>query len=159
MNRSTLVRNFIDRMIERELTIAFAESMTCGLAAHQLSTCKGTADVMIGSIVCYTPRMKRQILGVPKRLIRRYSAESREVTESMARRLAKRVSADIHAAVTGLAAPGGSETTGKPVGTVFFAVRYNNKIHHRRLQYRGTPLEIRQKTVLDLYKFIEKLTR
>jgi nicotinamide mononucleotide (NMN) deamidase PncC len=38
--------------------------MTCGLAAHLLSTCKGTADVLKGSVVCYTPEVKKSLKGL-----------------------------------------------------------------------------------------------
>jgi nicotinamide-nucleotide amidase len=159
MNRNSQVKRFISTLIERNLSLAFAESMTCGLAAHQLSTVKGTAEVLQGSVVCYTGEMKNRALGVSMTAIRRHSAESQQVTNLMAEKLVSVVKADVYAAITGLAAPGGSETVTKPVGTVFFAVRYRNKTHSKRVVYRGTPLEIRQKAVLGVYEFILQVTR
>jgi nicotinamide-nucleotide amidase len=157
MNRVKKVNDFIKTLMNLQLSLAFAESMTCGLSAHLLSTCKGTSEVLKGSVVCYTPEMKMELLGVSSVLIRRYSPESRQVTASMAEKLRKLVKADIHAAVTGLASPGGSETAGKPVGTVFYSVLYGKRAYNERLVYNGTPLEIRRKAALGLYDFILKI--
>src|SRR5687768_6955102 len=157
MNRGKKINDFIKKLMEKRLSLAFAESMTCGLSAHMLSTCKGTSGVLKGSLVCYTPEMKMELLGVPARLIKRYSPESRQVTASMAVKLGHLVRADIHAAVTGLASAGGSESATKPVGTVFYTVRYRNRAYNERLVYTGTPLEIRQKAALGLYDFILKV--
>src|SRR4051794_28794817 len=110
---------FIKQLQEKNLILALAESVTCGLAAHKLSTAPGTSDVLAGSIVCYTPEVKRDLLGVSQKLIDRYTCESMEVTEALAKNLGKLIDADIYAALTGLASPGGSETKDKPVGTIF----------------------------------------
>jgi nicotinamide-nucleotide amidase len=80
----------------------------------------------------------------------------KEVTERLARNLKSIISADIHAAVTGLASAGGSETKDKPVGTVFFSIVYKGKIRNFRKQFRGTPLEIREKACTTLYELILK---
>lgn len=144
----------IKALIEKKLTLALAESMTCGLAAHQLSTNKGTADVFKGSIVCYNTEVKRHLLGIPQLKIDRYTAESAEVTGLLVKHLPRLISADIYAAITGLASPGGSETKTKPVGTVFFCFKKGNRIYHHRKVFRGTPLEIRKKACDELYKFI-----
>lgn len=148
------INTFIHRLSDKNLTLALAESMTCGLAAHRLSTSKGTSEVLAGSVVCYSPEVKKGLLEVPQSTIDRYTCESKEVTQALARNLPRLIKADIHAAITGLASPGGSETKGKPVGTVFFCVRYKNKFHHHRQVFRGSPLEIRKKACLVLYDLI-----
>lgn len=151
---------FVKTLLQKKVTLALAESMTCGLAAHQLSTCKGTAEVFKGSIVCYNEEVKKELLKVPPKLIQKHSCESSQITESLAKQLAKLIKADIHAAITGLASAGGSETNAKPVGTVFFCVRYKNKIYNERKVFRGTPLEIRTKACYALYDLIlEKLNK
>lgn len=150
------INNFINRLSEKKLTLAFAESMTCGLAAHRLSTSKGTSEVLAGSIVCYTPAVKRDLLGMPQKAIDLYTCESPEVTKLLAKNLRGLIEADIHAAITGLASAGGSETKDKPVGTVFFCVLHKNKFHQHRQLFRGSPLEIRKKACLALYDLITK---
>src|SRR3954467_13933483 len=112
-------KTLIKKLKKKNLTLAMAESVTCGLAAHKLSSLPGVSEILTGSIVCYTPEVKTGLLGVPKDLVKKYSCESQEVTESLAERLRVLIKADLHAATTGLASSGGSETKDKPVGTIF----------------------------------------
>jgi nicotinamide-nucleotide amidase len=138
-------RILIKTLREKKLTLAMAESVTCGLAAHKLSTMPGVSEVLVGSIVCYTPEIKISLLKVPKKLINKYSCESAQVTRSLVQNLCKLIKADLHVAVTGLASPGGSETKNKPVGTIFISVCYKNKIHSKRFLFKGSPVLIRTK--------------
>ena len=135
-------------------TLALAESMTAGLACHKLAGVKGAFDVLKGGIVCYDARVKNHLLGISQKLIDTCTPESQEVTDALARQLSKKMNADVYAAITGLAAPGGSETKSKPVGTVFFAVLYRNKIYHKRVLYRGSPVQVRKKACDGLFDFI-----
>jgi PncC family amidohydrolase len=141
------------------LTLALAESVTCGLAAHQLSTVKGTSDVLMGSIVCYNEKVKTGLLKVRKSLIQKHSAESHEVTDALTKKLKALIRADIHAAITGLASGGGSETKSKPPESIFYAFSYKNKLHHHRQVFRGSPLQIRKKACEELYRLILKEVR
>lgn len=154
MNRNSRINRFIKKMLERGITIAMAESMTCGLAAHLLSTCKGTSEVLRGSVVCYHESVKKDLLGVKAGTIKKYSAESGQVTEALARGLKKTINADLHAAITGLASAGGSEGPGKPVGSVFFCLIWRGRTVSVKKVFRGTPLEIREKACLHLYDLI-----
>jgi PncC family amidohydrolase len=154
MNRNKKVNSFIKLLADKNVTLALAESMTCGLAAHFLSTCKGTSEVFRGSVVCYHEEVKKELLKVPVRLIKKYSAESAEVTAELTRGLARLVNADIYASITGLASDGGSEMKSKPVGTVFFSILYRGKFHNSRHRFYGTPLRVREKACLRLYDLI-----
>ena len=141
---------------ERELTIAFAESMSCGLLSHKLGTVAGTSDVLIGSIVCYQPKAKIKILKVKKSLIKKHTAESQVVTDKLAKGLSKIIKADIHAAITGLSAAGGTETKAKPVGTVFYSFIYKNKLYKLKKRFTGSPLQIKEKACAEFFKFITR---
>jgi|ERR1051326_1324063 nicotinamide-nucleotide amidase len=148
------VNRLVKLLEKKKLTIAFAESMTCGLAAHQMSTVKGTACVLAGSLVCYREEVKQELLKIPKQLIRKHTAESQPVTDALARNLGKIFHADIYAAVTGLASPGGSETKRKPVGTVFLSFIYKDKLYHERKLFRGTPLQVKRRACREFFRFI-----
>src|SRR5688500_3004153 len=102
--------------------------MTSGLAAHKLGSISGTSDVLTGSIVCYSKNVKTDLLKVNKKLIDKYSLESQQVTDALALNLSKIIHADVYAAITGLAAPGGSESVSKPVGTVFYSFLYRGRL-------------------------------
>jgi len=151
-----LTNRLIKTLQQNELTLALGESITCGLAAHQLNTVKGTMDVLKGSLVCYHPDTKMHLLGISKRMIDTYTAESKEVTEAIVKRLPKLFEANIYAAVTGLAAPGGSETKNKPVGTVFMSLYYKRKLYNEKKLFRGNPMHVKKKACEALYEFIIK---
>ena len=65
-------------------------------------------------------RRRREMLGVPARLIERHGAVSEEVARAMAEGALAHSRADIAVAVTGVAGPGGG-TAAKPVGLVHLA--------------------------------------
>jgi nicotinamide-nucleotide amidase len=139
---------------ERQLTIAFAESMTCGYLAQQLGNVPKTSEIFLGGIVCYNVAVKSSLLNVPASVIEKYTPESHQVTARLARQLKKRIDADICAAVTGLASPGGSESDTKPVGTVFFALYYRGKLYRLRSRFTGSPQEIKRKAADRFFRFI-----
>jgi nicotinamide-nucleotide amidase len=145
---------FVKAMKEEGLTLALAESITCGMAAEKLAGCFGTSDVLKGAVVCYTPEVKHHLMRIPKTVMEKYTCESMQITELLAKNLKSLIKADVHAALTGLASPGGSETKNKPVGTVFLCIRYKDRSYKKRLLFRGTPAEIRKKSCAALYKLI-----
>ena len=150
-------QKLVKMMQEKKLKLAFAESMTCGLAAYQLSAVKGTDDVLQGSIVCYDEDVKKKCLKISNSLIKKFTTESQEVTDALAKNLQSIIDADAHAAITGLASDGGSERPGKPVGTVFFSVLFKNKVHTHRKLFRGSPLEIRKKACDEMFRMIQRI--
>lgn len=147
---------FVKKLKQRGLTLALAESVTCGMAASMLANTEGTSEVLKGAIICYTPEIKNKLLRVPQKLIDKYTCESMQVTAALANNLVLVIQADISAALTGLAAAGGSETKKKPVGTVFFCMKYRNKIFKERELFKGTPRQIRKKACDHLFKMILK---
>ena len=140
--------------MEKKLTIALAESVTCGLAAHQLNIVKGTSEIFMGSIICYNEKVKTDLLNINPSMIKKYTAESRQVTDALAKNLPRFIEADVYAAITGLSAPGGSETEDKPVGTIFFSIFYRGKLTRERKVFRGSPLEIKKKACKELFKIL-----
>jgi nicotinamide-nucleotide amidase len=156
MNRNSRINAFVKALVDNNLTLALGESVTCGLAAHMLSTCKGTSMMFRGSLVCYHESVKKELLKIPEKTILKYSAESKVVTELITKKLPRFIKADIYASVTGLASGGGSETKAKPVGTVFFSILYKGRIYNYKKLFRGTPLEIRIRACLALYDLIYK---
>lgn len=148
------VQKLANILKEKELRIAFAESMTCGFATHSVSNISGTSDFFAGSIICYDENVKTGLFKIKVSLLKKYTAESQQVTDALAKNLSTLIVADIYAAITGLAAPGGSETKEKPVGTVFFSVYFKKKLYKHRKVFRGTPSIIKQKACDEIFKFI-----
>jgi len=106
---------------ESGLRIAVAESCTGGLIAKWLTDMPGSSDFFERGVVCYSNESKIELLGIPRELIARHGAVSKEVAEAMAAGLLKRSRASLAVSVTGIAGPGGG-TCEKPVGLTYLAV-------------------------------------
>ncbi|MXV16720.1 CinA family protein [Hufsiella ginkgonis] len=124
------------------LTIVFVESATAGRLCSEFALTAESGKILKGGLVCYDACLKEDILKVPEKLIKKYTPESAEVTAELAKRLKKFIPADIHAAITGLTTPGGSETPEKPVGTIFIHVLFKDTSLAIAEVYKGTPEEI-----------------
>ncbi len=149
-----LVKKLLELLIEKKLTVAFAESVTCGLASHQLNITEGTSAAFMGSIVCYNEKVKTDLLKINPEIIEQFTAESQEVTDALVKNLPQLIPADIHVAVTGLASDGGSETPEKPVGTVFISMLFNDEIVQRHKHFQGSAIEVKENTCLEMYRLI-----
>ncbi|MFT2009066.1 CinA family protein [Pontibacter sp. 13R65] len=143
MNQSELTELLTD-LKDKGLTVAFAESCTAGMLASEFVKGTGSSDVLIGSLVVYQPEAKKKLLGVRQETLELYSAESQQVTNEMVMGLKKALGADISVATTGLAGPGGSETTEKPVGTMFVSFLYDGKAEEYREVFKGNSQQIRK---------------
>ncbi|WP_342645142.1 nicotinamide-nucleotide amidohydrolase family protein [Mucilaginibacter sp. CSA2-8R] len=141
---------------DHNLTIAFAESVTAGKVISEFALIPNCGCVLKGSIVCYDVSVKQNLLGVSPEMIEQYTPESAEVTEQLAVSLRKLISADVIVAVTGLAAPGGSETDEKPVGTMFIHGFFKDKPWHFRLFVDDEPEQVILKTIDAIASYLLK---
>lgn len=108
------------KLLEKNLTIAIAESCTGGLIASRLTEIPGISKSFLCGVTCYSNESKQILLSIDKEIITTHGVVSREVALEMARAVQKISGADIGLAVTGIAGPDGG-TPEKPVGLVFIA--------------------------------------
>lgn len=125
-----------DLLHERELTVGCAESCTGGNMAHRITQIPGSSSYFLGSVVSYSNDVKARVLGVSRSDISTYGAVSKEVVEQMARGVASLMRTDCAIATSGIAGPDGG-TALKPVGTVWIAVKYGEKVVSECLHFRG----------------------
>lgn len=137
------------------LRVAVAESCTGGLLAACLTAIPGSSEVVERGFVTYTNQAKSELLGVPEALFSTVGAVSEEVARAMAAGALAHSAADVSAAVTGIAGPGGA-TPDKPVGLVHVAAaRAGGAILHERHVFAGDRDAVRLRAVraaLDLLK-------
>ena len=105
-------------LAERKLTIAIAESCTGGMIAHKITNVPGSSRYFERAIVAYSNQSKINQLHVPKELIEKHGAVSKEVAEAMAFGIRQNAETDIGISTTGIAGPTGG-TQEKPVGLVW----------------------------------------
>src|SRR6266700_4222160 len=113
-------RALLDLCRQKQLKLATAESCTGGLVAATLTEIPGSSDVLDRGFVTYSNAAKQAMLGVQASMLETKGAVSKETAEAMAAGALERSRADVSAAVTGVAGPGGG-TAAKPVGLVHFA--------------------------------------
>lgn len=123
-------------LIERELTVAAAESCTGGNIAHKITQIPGSSAYFMGSVVSYSNDVKADVLKVSRSNLSRFGAVSREVAEDMVRGVSKLMQTDCAIATTGIAGPEGG-TKYKPVGTVWIAAKYRDTVVSELIQFKG----------------------
>lgn len=123
-------------LLEHELTVASAESCTGGNIAHKITQIAGSSAYFMGSVVSYSNDVKAQVLNVPRDVIAKNGAVSREVVESMARGVASLMRTECAIATSGIAGPDGG-TRYKPVGTVWIAVKYRDQLVAECRHFQG----------------------
>jgi nicotinamide-nucleotide amidase len=122
--------------LDRSATLAVAESCTGGLVADALTDVPGSSGYFVGGVVSYGNAAKQALLDVPAEVLDAHGAVSAQVARAMAAGARARFGADVAAAVTGVAGPGGGSDA-KPVGLTYIAVADAAGVDVRRLQWHG----------------------
>lgn len=110
----------IKAMKRRGLTLSTAESITGGGVASVFTGVPGSSQVFQGGVVTYSDLSKTKLLGIPKRVLTKYSAVSEEVAIAMAQNVRAQFKSDYSIATTGVAGPG--RAYGQKAGTVWIAI-------------------------------------
>lgn len=135
-----------------------AESCTGGLVSDLMTNMPGISRHFLAGLVTYSNSSKIELLGVSAASIESYGAVSEEVAVEMARGVRLRVGADIGAAVTGIAGPGGG-TPEKPVGLVYLAVDDGQKVVVERDVFGGGRLEVKRSSAERLISMVVALLK
>ena len=137
------------------LKLATAESCTGGLLAKRITDIPGSSEIFDMGIVSYANRIKHAYLGVPDEVLNTLGAVSKETAEYMSKGVCIAADADIAAATTGIAGPGGGTET-KPVGLVYISVYLRDGDRHitKKLNLSGTREEIRNMTADTVFRTI-----
>ncbi len=119
--RQTLGEVIGKLLVERNQTVAFAESCTGGFLAHHITSNPGSSEYFLGSAVTYSNESKINILGVSESTLAEAGAVSENTVKEMAEGARKKFNATFAIATSGVAGPDGG-TDEKPVGTIWIGL-------------------------------------
>ena len=157
MELTTLAAQVVALLKQHNKTLATAESCTGGMIGAVITSVPGSSEVYGFGFITYANEAKQQLLGVKHETLSAHGAVSSETAAEMAEG-ARRVSgADIAAAVTGIAGPGGG-TPEKPVGLVYMGISSDHGTRTLKLNLSGDRDQVRQQTCVNaLRAVIEEL--
>lgn len=107
-----------DLLIQKDMSIAVAESCTGGRLSDAITNVPGCSRYMSGGIIAYSNDLKMKLLNVSEEVLKTHGAVSGPVALQMAKSIAEKTGSSIGVSTTGVAGPGGG-TREKPVGTVW----------------------------------------
>ncbi len=139
----------------RGMTLAVAESCTGGLLAERITSLSGSSRYFLGGAVVYSNALKTQFANVPKTLIDRHGAVSREVAAAMAEGIRKRCLSSYGIGITGVAGPTGG-TEQKPVGLVYIALAGDEGTQVVERNFPGDRQRIRTFSTLQALEMIRR---
>ena len=120
-------------LLEKNLTVALAESCTGGMVSARLTKVPGISRVYLRGWTTYSNQAKVDELGVPPALVEAHGAVSSPVAAAMARGACDRAGTRLGLSITGIAGPDGGTPT-KPVGLVWLGLCVDGVVttHERR---------------------------
>lgn len=143
-------------LIQKKKTLSTAESCTGGYIAHRLTTVPGSSAYFIGSLVCYSNKIKENILGIDGKILETKGAVSEEVVKLMAQQIKEKFQTDYSIACTGIAGPGGGSVE-KPVGTVWVGIGTPEGVVTRKLSLGNHRERVVRETSLNALNMLRKI--
>lgn len=160
INEDKLEKIVGELLLNRSLTVSFAESCTGGVLSGKITDIPGSSGYFKGGIVCYSNESKISQLGVNESTINSYGAVSKESAIELAENVRIKMNSDIGISITGIAGPSGGSDE-KPVGMVWigysdgketFAKKYlfGENRERTRLRSATAALDIIRRKLLNL---------
>src|SRR5438552_16691252 len=150
----TLEEVIVKLLLQRNQTVAVAESCTGGFLANRITNVPGASAVFLAGYVCYANQAKIEMLDVDRELIEKHGAVSEQVACALAEHARACARSDLAFARTGFAGPsvGCPE---KPVGTVYIALAASGTTIAKRFFFptdRETFKQIATQAALELLR-------
>lgn len=138
--------NIVEKLIEMNLTISAAESLTGGLLQSTIVNTPNASKVFVGGIVSYTKEAKCKLLGLNMNDIEKYGVYSNETSYSMAKGIKELTNSNIAVGISGVAGPNSDE--GIEAGTVFYTIIVDDIKYDRVIKIENkSRQEVRCETV------------
>ena len=124
-----------DKFIKSNFTLSVAESCSSGIIASELTSNAGSSKYFSGGIIAYSDKIKQDILGIDKEIIKKQSSVCSDVAKLMVENVAKKFSSDFSISTTGYASP--SNDNNITVGKVFIGIKTPNSLFVEEFLFSG----------------------
>lgn len=136
----------------KNLRLSIAESCTAGLISHMITSLPGASEFFDSSIICYSTKSKKGLLGIKESMLRKHGAVSEETAMAMAEAMRSKTETDFSLSITGNLGP--STMEGRRVGLVFIAVSSNAGIESKGMIFDGSRIEIKKTAAYSALEFL-----
>lgn len=140
-------------LLERNETLAIAESCTGGYLSHLVTSIPGSSAYYVGSTISYANEVKTRFLGVEADVIKKEGAVSEAVAKAMASGVREKLGTTWALSTTGVAGPSGG-TAEKPVGTVWIGLAGPDGVTARKFQFGSNRMRNIQATAVYAFKML-----
>ncbi len=155
------MRDVVNLLIEKKMTIATMESCTGGFVASSITDIDGSSSVLKFSAVTYSNEYKIK-MGVSKEVIDKYSVYSMNVAREMAKKISDFASSDIGVGITGKINRVDENNLFGDDNKIYYAIYDKNSdkyyeyeliaINDTRLNNKKYIMENISKSLLEIYK-------
>lgn len=142
------MKELIELLKRKGLTLSSCESCTGGLFAASITAVPKVSSVFKGAVVTYFTEIKTRVVGVAEETVEKYGVVSPQVAAQMAERTNELMQSDVCVSFTGNAGPDVME--GKPAGLIYCAVSFHQKTAVFECHFHGTRNEIREACVKEM---------
>ena len=147
-------KKLVKILSKKKIKLSFAESCTGGLLSSTITSVKGSSKIFTLGLIVYSNKSKIDILKVPKKILNKHGAVSKEVCLAMVKNLSKISKTQIAVSVTGIAGPNGG-TKSKPVGLVYAAFKIKKLLIIKKFLFKNQKrIIIQKKTVAKVLNII-----
>ena len=149
-------KKIIKKLLKRNITISIAESCTGGLLSSKFTSVAGISKIFNMGLITYSNKSKSSLLKISQNDLKKYGAVSHQTAAFMVKNLQQLTKSKLCISTTGIAGPSGG-TKAKPVGLIYFGIKYRNKTIVLEKKFKGSRTQIQQKTVKAIFATLEKL--
>ena len=146
----------INKILKRNISISIAESCTGGLLSSKFTSIPGISKIFNIGLITYSNKSKSSLLKISQNDLKKYGSVSHQTASLMVKNLHQLTKSKLCISTTGIAGPSGGTRT-KPVGLIYFGIKYRNKTIISEKKFYGSRLQVQQKTVKAIFTTLEKL--
>ena len=146
----------IKKLLKRNISISIAESCTGGLLSSKFTSVAGISKIFNMGLITYSNKSKSSLLKISQNDLKKYGTVSHQTAALMVKNLQRLTKSRLCISTTGIAGPSGG-TKVKPVGLIYFGIKYKNKTMILEKKFKGSRIQIQQKTVKAIFNTLEKL--